>query len=74
MTTGKQIPWAQEQRIQWIVETAAIFGFINRAHVMKKFRVSTPQASHDFALVMQMHPGTLHYDKQAKHYVAMEGK
>ncbi len=67
MTTSS-ITWAQQYRHDWIVETVGIFGFINRDHIVKKFRVSIPQASIDLKQVMHKHPELISYDASAKTY------
>lgn len=32
--------WAEDYRQEWIGETLRVFGFINRAHLMRKFGIS----------------------------------
>jgi len=71
---AKKLTWAQQQRMDWIMETISIFGFINREHVAKKFWVSTPQASADIYLFMHRHPKTIVYDNSTKRYVRVEKK
>ena len=53
----------------WIAETLRVFGFINREHLMRKFRISQPQASIDLSEFMRAHPGAMTYDLSAKRYV-----
>jgi hypothetical protein len=50
------------------VETVRIFGFINRHHIVKKFRVSVPQASADIKQVLNANPTLMTYDASAKTY------
>lgn len=66
-TTGS---WFEQQRMEWIAETLRVFGFINREHIERKFRISTPQASADIGKFMQKNPKAMHYDASAKRYVA----
>jgi len=66
--TNKPLTWAQEQRVAWIVEMIGIYGFINRSHLPRKFRTSTPQAASDLKLVNALHPGLMTYDASAKTY------
>lgn len=61
--------WFVEQRIAWIKESVEIFGYVNREHVMKKFGVSTPQASVDIREVMRRWPDLMEYDTSLKRYV-----
>ncbi len=63
------LSWAVEQRVNWIKESIEIFGFINRKHVMKKFRVSRLQASYDLALLQKLYPNLIRYDISQKQYV-----
>lgn len=64
--------WFAEQRIEWIAESARIFGFINREHIQKKFGVSIPQASYDLRDTMKLHPDLLSYNASAKRYELKE--
>jgi hypothetical protein len=63
--------WFEQHRMEWIAETLHVFGFINREHLMRKFGVSTPQASVDLNRFMRMHPDAMRYDQSAKRYVAI---
>jgi hypothetical protein len=65
--------WFVEQRIAWIKESVEIFGYVNREHVMKKFGVSTPQASVDIREVMRRWPDLMEYDTSLKRYVDTSG-
>ena len=61
-----KLSWAQEQRQDWIAEMVCIYGFINREHVVRKFRISVPQAAMDFAIFLKTHKGIMAYDAKAK--------
>ena len=60
--------WFVEFRLAWIKESVEIFGCINREHIERKFRISTPQASNDIALVLRRWPDLMTYNKSAKRY------
>jgi hypothetical protein len=60
--------WAQEQRLLWIKESVEIFGRINRAHVMQKFRVSENQAAIDFRITLKKYPKLMEYNTSTKQY------
>lgn len=64
--------WFQNHRLEWIKETIEIFGFINREHVEKKFRVSTPQASKDLCAAMGRYPALMTYNGSRKRYELKE--
>lgn len=64
--------WFEQHRLEWIAETLRIFGYINREHLMKKFGVSTPQASYDLNRFQKLHPNAMRYDTSAKRYVAID--
>lgn len=64
--------WFWDQRQRWIAETIGIFGFINREHIMRKFGVSTPQASADLRDFQRAHPDALVYNKTSKRYERQE--
>lgn len=61
--------WFENHREEWITETLRVFGFINRAHLERKFGISTPQASADLNKYMRTWPMAMVYDKSRKCYV-----
>lgn len=61
--------WFEQQRLAWIGEMLTIYGFINREHLQRKFRISQPQASKDLQTFMRSHPGVARYDVTRKCYV-----
>lgn len=63
--------WFAEHRQQWIAETLYVFGFINREHIIRKFRVSVPQASMDLREFQKNNPGIVTYNKSVKRYEFM---
>jgi hypothetical protein len=65
--------WCAEQRQFWIGEMLAIYGFINREHLQRKFRISQPQASNDLRIFLRTHPQVMRYDLSMKCYVANGG-
>lgn len=62
--------WFAQHRQDWIEETVAVFGFINREHLMRKFGVSRPQASADLQKYQRDNPGALVYNLSRKRYEA----
>lgn len=60
--------WAVEQRLEWIKESVEIFGQINREHIMRKFWVSSPQASADIAKAILRWPDLMTYNRSTKRY------
>jgi hypothetical protein len=60
--------WFVEQRQIWIAEMLDIYGFINREHLEKKFRVSTPQASGDLRMYLKSNSHTVLYNTSTKRY------
>lgn len=60
--------WFKRHRIEWILETIRIYGFMNREHVERKFGISTPQASMDFRDAMK-ECQWIKYDPNAKRYI-----
>ena len=65
MTEGS---WVMGQRQAWILEVVQIYGFINREHVIRKFGVSTPQASIILRQFQEHHPHAIVYNKTTKRY------
>lgn len=60
--------WFAEHRVAWIKESLEIFGSVRREHVMKKFGVSTAQASLDLREVRSRWPVLMQYDLSEKIY------
>lgn len=60
--------WFEEERQRWIGEMIHIYGFVNREHVMRKFGVSTPQASKDINRFLKNNVNTLTYNLHTKRY------
>ena len=46
----------------------SIYGFINREHLIRKFGISTPQASLDLRTYQQNNPRQIEYNASAKRY------
>lgn len=61
--------WFEEKRQEWIAETLRVFGFIQRKHLIRKFRISTPQASADLQRFQTAHPRAIRYDASRKRYI-----
>ena len=62
--------WCEQQRQLWIADMLAVYGFINREHLQRKFGISQPQASKDLQTFVRAHPTALFYDLSRKCYVA----
>lgn len=60
--------WFKQHRLEWIAETLRVYGYINRAHVERKFGISVAQASIDLRDFQVANPGAVIYDKIAKFY------
>jgi len=60
--------WFAKHRQEWIKETVYVFGYINREHIERKFKVSTPQASLDLKIFQTENKGLLNYNKTSKRY------
>jgi hypothetical protein len=60
--------WFWEYRLAWIKESVEIFGQINRDNIMRKFGISTPQASMDLRDVLGRWPDLMTYNKSTKRY------
>lgn len=61
--------WFSEQRQAWIREALTVYGYINREHLMRKFRISRPQASADLTAFQRVNPRAMRYDLSRKCYV-----
>lgn len=60
--------WFENQRVAFIAEMLHVYGFINREHLMKKFSISRPQASHDLTGFMKNSSGRVFYNLSTKRY------
>jgi hypothetical protein len=63
------VSWCEQQRQLWIADMLAVYQFINREHLQRKFSISQPQASKDLQTFMRAHPRAMHYDVNRKAYV-----
>lgn len=61
--------WFEQTRQEWIAETLRVFGFIQRKHLIRKFGISTPQASADLQRFQGDHPHAIRYDASRKRYI-----
>lgn len=61
--------WFAAYRQDWIRETLRIFGFINRRHLVRKFGMSVPQASHDLSKFARENPDIARYCPHRKAYI-----
>jgi hypothetical protein len=61
--------WFTEQRLLWIKESLELFGFIGRDQIMRKFDISSAQASLDLRDAMERWPALMTYDTSARRYV-----
>jgi hypothetical protein len=64
--------WFAQHRLAWIAEMLEIYGFINRDHLQRKFGISEPQASKDFATYQRTSGSgpAMVYNVQTKRYEA----
>lgn len=60
--------WFEDQRLLWIRECLAVYGFINRQHLEVKFGISTPQASKDLNKFLRLYPELMEYNTSTKRY------
>lgn len=60
--------WFAEQRQIWIDEMLNVYEFINREHLERKFRISTPQASADLNAYVKANPTKIIYNNSTKRY------
>lgn len=60
--------WFLEYRLAWIKESVEIFGQINRDNIIRKFGLSTPQASLDLRAALERWPSLMTYNKSTKRY------
>jgi len=66
--------WFANQRQAWIADMLAVYGFINREHLIRKFGISMPQASLDLQRFTHDHPTEIQYDLTRKCYVRPAGR
>lgn len=62
--------WFAQHRQDWIMDMLGVYRFINREHLMRKFDISKPQASHDLQRFLRDHPDLMRYDISRRCYVA----
>ena len=69
-----EMSWYRKHRMEWIAEMLHVYGFINREHLMRKFGISTPQASKDMNDFQRLNPGAITYDIRLKKFISKEAK
>lgn len=57
----------EDLRLDWIFEMLTIYGFINREHLIRKFRISVPQASKDLNKALTLYNG-MYYNNNTRRY------
>lgn len=65
--------WYAQQRQSFIAEMLHIYGYINRAHLVRKFGCSEISASHDLTKFAAGNPDRVRYDPSRKAYVTTTG-
>jgi hypothetical protein len=62
--------WGVTRRMEFLEQRLFWEGRVNRADLIKEFRVSVPQASADLSQYQAMAPGNVEYDRSGKTYLA----
>lgn len=63
--------WAARERLSYLETLIFWRGWIRRADIMSKFRISEPHASADIAAYLKLNPRSLRYNKSTKRYEAL---
>jgi len=64
--------WFAAHRQDWIADMLAVYGFINRFHLRRKFGISAAQAAIDFRAFNEANPDAMRYDPRKKIYYAKD--
>lgn len=62
------LTWSQEQRMKQIECMLRAYGYFNRRHLERMFRISTPQASADIKMFQRLYPRLIEYNSSVKQY------
>ena len=62
--------WYHSEKMRWMKEMLEVYGFINRIHLMRKFKISNGQAAIDFRKFDELHGALWRYDNCMRAYVA----
>lgn len=65
-------PWGRQRRLEYLEHKLYWEGKINRRDLKEKFKISTPQASVDFAKYQEEAPQNIAYNASAKYYEPTE--
>lgn len=66
------LPWSVRQRLDFIEFRLFWDGRVNRSDLRDRFKISTPQATTDFARYAELAPGNIRYDSVERTYVPTE--
>ncbi|MBL1436543.1 MAG: hypothetical protein COB08_010135 [Rhodobacteraceae bacterium] len=66
--------WYHTEKMRWMKEMLEIYGFINRAHLIRKFKISSGQATIDFRKFDKLHGALWRYDSRKRAYVATQAQ
>jgi hypothetical protein len=64
--------WFRQRRMCFINDAIIIYGYINRIHLMRKFRLSKQAAARDLSAFAKSNPQLVRYDGHFKCYVNAE--
>ena len=62
--------WYHSEKMRWIKEMLEVYGFIYRAHLIRRFKISNGQAAIDFRKFDELHGDLWRYDTRKKAYIA----
>ena len=66
--------WYHSEKMRWMKEMLEVYGFINREHLMRKFKISNGQAAIDFRKFDESHGALWRYDIRKRAYVATQAQ
>lgn len=60
--------WFTQHRQDWIATMLRVYGFINREHIVRMFKLSMQQASKDIQDFLKANPDVMWYNASSKRY------
>lgn len=67
-----ELPHAMRERVLFVWESLHVYGFVNHAHLQRRFGVSTPTATSTLAACTALFPDHVSYNRELQCFVGTQ--